>query len=131
MVSHLNAQRVGALAFAGFLVLGSSAARASAAELPQLNFRPSCEAAAAAARAGDSERFDQCRRQEIAARDQLQKDWNGFDSADRASCRSLALMGYHATYTELLTCLEMARDARNLPDEKLPPTTTGSGGPRP
>jgi hypothetical protein len=130
MVLHRDAQRVGALVFAGILVLGLSAAHAFAADVPQLDFRPSCEAAAAAARAGDSERFDQCRRQELAARDQLRKDWNGFNGADRASCRSLALMGYHATYTELLTCLEMARDARNLPDEKLPPTTTGSGRPR-
>jgi hypothetical protein len=67
--------------------------------------------------------FDSCRRSEEAARDVLVKEWSTFSAADRGSCHRLTTIGTPGTYTELLTCLEMKRDARKLPDT----TTVGSG----
>ncbi len=49
------------------------------------------------------------------ARDILVKEWNNFLPADRTSCYRLTTTGTPGTYTELLTCLEMRRDARALP----------------
>ena len=59
--------------------------------------------------------YDSCRRSENAARELLVDQWTSFNAADRRSCHSLTTTGTPGTYTELLTCLEMKRDARNLP----------------
>ena len=60
---------------------------------------------------------------EHAAREILVKQWNSFLAADRGSCYRLTTTGTPGTYTELLTCLEMKRDARKLPDS----STIGQG----
>jgi hypothetical protein len=44
------------------------------------------------------------------------KAWTEFNIADRSSCVR-TMMDFEPTYTELLTCLEMASDARKLPEE--------------
>jgi hypothetical protein len=44
-------------------------------------------------------------------------------SADRSLCTRLSGTGGAPTYTELLVCLEMARDATKLPKEE----TLGAG----
>jgi len=65
-----------------------------------------------------------CIESEKEVRDQLVKQWSSFSAADRASCESEARMGGDSSYTELLTCLEMARDVRSLRSEQaLPPLT--------
>ncbi len=43
------------------------------------------------------------------------KDWTRFPPADRASC--LTSTGITGAYTELLRCLEIKRDARQLPKQ--------------
>ena len=42
-----------------------------------------------------------------------------FPIADRGLCTQTATMGGTASYVELLTCLEMRRDARALPKDAL------------
>ena len=42
----------------------------------------------------------------------------GFNAADQGLCTRLSKTGGTPTYTELLVCLEMARDARKLPKEE-------------
>ena len=54
-----------------------------------------------------------CVKDEQEARDQLVKEWAQFVSADKATCVGLTETGGSGSYIELLTCLEMARDARN------------------
>ena len=56
-----------------------------------------------------------CLDDEKSARDQIVKEWNQFAPADRTSCTRLSTTGGAPTYTELLVCLQMARDARKLP----------------
>jgi hypothetical protein len=51
---------------------------------------------------------------EQAVREQLQRDWPNFSAADKQHCVALAMTGGESRNTELLTCLEMARDVRAL-----------------
>jgi len=46
-------------------------------------------------------------------RQQLEKEWQSFDAADRRQCGKEAEMGGASSYAEFLTCLEMARDTRD------------------
>ena len=58
-----------------------------------------------------------CLDSEEHVRDQLAKAWGSFDSSDRRHCTNESKMGGESSYTELITCLEMARDVRKLHDE--------------
>jgi hypothetical protein len=58
-----------------------------------------------------------CLDSEQSIRDQLIKQWSSFSSADKTACTSEATMGGDSSYTELLTCLEMARDVRTMRTE--------------
>lgn len=55
-----------------------------------------------------------CLQSEQEVREQLVKLWATFAANDRNACVNEAKMGGDSSYTELLTCLEMARDVRNL-----------------
>ena len=55
-----------------------------------------------------------CLASERAIRDELAKEWSNFQPADKLHCVNESVMGGESSYTELLTCLEMARDVRNL-----------------
>jgi hypothetical protein len=54
---------------------------------------------------------------EAEVRTDLMKAWASFDVSDRAHCMSETEMGGESSYTELITCLEMARNVRKLRDE--------------
>ncbi len=58
-----------------------------------------------------------CVDSEHATRDELAKQWSSFSAADKTACTNEATMGGDSSYTELLTCLEMARDVRTLHSE--------------
>ena len=56
---------------------------------------------------------DRCSNDEDAALRELEKAWAQFAVADKRNCIVAATIGGFASYVELLTCLEMARDANN------------------
>jgi hypothetical protein len=85
--------------------------------VPTLNVEPSCRAAASGD-LGIKQDLSACLDDEKGAREQLVKEWGGFASDDKSLCTRLAGTGGTPTYTELLVCLEMARDARKLPKDK-------------
>ncbi len=58
-----------------------------------------------------------CLDSEKAIHDELVKQWSSFNGADKAHCTNEARMGGESSYTELLTCLEMARDVRKMREE--------------
>jgi hypothetical protein len=97
------------------LLLLASTGIAVAQGVPTIDTGPSCRAAAKGS-PGMQQDYDSCRKSEDAARELLVKQWNSFLAADRGSCFRLTTTGTPGTYTELLTCLEMKRDARKLPD---------------
>jgi hypothetical protein len=55
-----------------------------------------------------------CLATEQSVRDELVKQWPNFSAADKVSCVNESKTGGESSYTELLTCLEMARDVRTL-----------------
>lgn len=84
--------------------------------VPKLNYEPSCKAAvAAAALPGRDE--ESCKRDEETARATLEKTWTQFNGADRTRCLRLTSLGGAPSYVELLTCLQMSRDLKNMPDK--------------
>ena len=93
----------------------ASASVATAQDVPKIDVVPSCRAAAAG-KLGANQDYGSCLKSEQAAREILASHWNKFPAADRGSCFRLTTPGTPGTYTELLTCLEMKRDARALPD---------------
>jgi len=72
-----------------------------------------------------------CLDSEQAIRDEIAKQWSSFSAADKTACTNEATMGGDSSYTELLTCLEMARDVRSLHNESQKPAAPGSVPPAP
>jgi hypothetical protein len=54
---------------------------------------------------------------EQSAREQLNKVWSKYASAERSRCADLSSEGGLASYVELLTCLEVSDDAKKLSNE--------------
>lgn len=78
--------------------------------MPVIDPLPACgDAAMRAKPIGD---INLCMRKEMAARDELAKHWAEFSRGDKAVCVPLHTSGGLPTYTELVTCLEVMRDAR-------------------
>jgi hypothetical protein len=98
------------------LLIGAHLAFAVADPVPTLNVEPSCREAASGS-IGIKQDMSVCLDDEKSARAQIVKEWDQFGAADRTSCTRLSTTGGSPTYTELLVCLEMARDARKLPRE--------------
>src|SRR5215831_10200251 len=61
--------------------------------------------------------FQQCVQSEQATREEIKKEWSTFSASDKSHCVALAKTGGESSYTELITCMEMARDVRNLHSE--------------
>jgi hypothetical protein len=62
-----------------------------------------------------------CLDSEREVRNEIAKQWSTFSAADRTSCVNESKMGGESSYTELLTCLEMARDVRKMRSEPQQP----------
>jgi hypothetical protein len=121
------------------LVLQFMIPAASADSVPQLNVEQVCEGIA---KQGGVTFHDpaiatekkNCLDSEYAIRDDLVKVWSNFQAADRVHCVNESVMGGESSYTELLTCLEMARDVRAMRAEQGAaedadqPAVSGSGG---
>ena len=75
--------------------------------------------------------FDQCVQSEQAVRGDLKKEWSTFSTADKSHCVALAKTGGESSYTELITCMEMARDVRKLheADNSSAPVSVGLPAP--
>lgn len=108
------------------VVLASQLAMPVADRAPALNVNPSCEAAA---HSGITLKRDKqsCLNEEFSARDELNRQWTQYPAGDRGRCTQSTATGGVPSYVELLTCLEMAKLARDLPDDELKESTVGQG----
>jgi hypothetical protein len=70
---------------------------------------------------GSTANIDRCHQDEAAALEQLKANWAQFTGVDKSTCHSVATIGGFASYVELLTCLEMAREANNADDNPRGP----------
>jgi hypothetical protein len=67
---------------------------------------------------GSTTILEQCSQDETAALSELKTKWATFSSVDQKTCTAETMIGGFASYVELLTCLEMARDAKNTEDNR-------------
>jgi hypothetical protein len=81
---------------------------------------------------GSTVEFDRCSQDEAAALEQLKANWAQFTGVDKSTCLSVATVAGFASYVELLTCLEMVREANNTDKNPRDPKRTNPvrpGGP--
>lgn len=95
-----------ALALGGFLLV------ATGDEVPTLNTGPTCSDVGSLSMDASG---SSCRQDEKEARDSLATQWKNFPAADRNECLAETQIGGFPSYVQVLTCLEMARDARAMP----------------
>ncbi len=86
--------------------------------VPKLNVDPVCRGIAQQAgtpgeRGGPDLSFRRCVASEMAMRNRLGRRWARYTPDEKANCVGSEMGGF-ASYTDLATCLEMAKDARNL-----------------
>ena len=106
-----------ATVLAAFCLSGSSA---RSDDIPTLDVNPVCHGIAMQGEleAGlQQTSFQQCVQSEQVTRDEMKKEWSTFSTADKSHCVALAKTGGESSYTELITCMEMARDVRKLHSE--------------
>jgi hypothetical protein len=111
--------------FPSLVALGAQLLVHVSADVPQLNVQQVCEGIAIQ---GGSSFHDQavtkdrtdCLQSENEVRQELVKRWSTFTASDKSHCINESEMGGDSSYTELLTCLEMAHDVRNLGKEQTP-----------
>jgi hypothetical protein len=99
------------------LITAISAARSD--QIPVLNVQQVCRGIAQqgmdpSETGGPDLAMAQCMASEQEVRGELVKAWSTFGSADKQHCTREATMGGEASYTDLITCLEMARDVRKM-----------------
>jgi len=88
--------------------------------VPSFNLEPVCRGIAQqgglALEPNQSARqdFKGCIKSETAVRAKLVKRWSTFKAADKANCIGESSAGGLPSYTDLLTCLQMASDASKL-----------------
>ena len=73
---------------------------------------------------GSTVELDRCSEDEGAALRDLQQAWAQFGGADKKNCTAEATTSGFTSYVELMTCLEMARDANNTDKSLRGPQTT-------
>ena len=72
-----------------------------------------------------------CLDSEKAMRDELAKEWSSFTPSDKVACTNESKMGGESSYTELLACLERARDVRTMnADAAKPAAAPATSAPR-
>ena len=86
--------------------------------VPDLNVDPVCRGIAQQASdpsetGGPDLSFAACVKNEQAMRGKLVGEWSTFSQSEKANCIG-DQMGGMASYTDLVSCLEMAKDARQL-----------------
>jgi len=95
------------------LLLGLPAPAAIADSAPKLDVTTSCNAAARGAISAGRDR-ESCLADEHAAEDILNQNWSKYSAADKSQCIGNVKTGGPPSYVELLSCLEVMRDAKKV-----------------
>jgi hypothetical protein len=93
------------------VLLLSSQTVLAADQVPKFDTGRSCRSAAVMATRNTAS----CEQDENNARATLEKEWSQFTPLDQADCTRLMTSGGSPSYVELLTCLEMAKQVKELP----------------
>jgi hypothetical protein len=79
--------------------------------LPNFSTEPTCRGGLTDPK--DNARYEQCLKEEAAAKATLAAGWTKYPAADRETCSATARMGT-PSYVEMLTCLQMDADLREM-----------------
>src|SRR5262245_53798425 len=101
------------LVFALVLLLGYPVAAVGQGPVPVLNVEPGCRQGVASG-ADRRMTFENCMDDEKSARRELEAGWSRFAVNDRERCVALTQTGGNPSYVEVLECLKMAQDVREL-----------------
>jgi hypothetical protein len=80
---------------------------------PTLNVDPSCVAAGMGSVVLGRDK-KACLADETTAQDTLKQNWSKYAANDKSECIGMVTTGGPASYVELLSCVEILRDARNI-----------------
>lgn len=88
-------------------------------DIPNLNVDPVCHGIAQQSgnpseKGGPDLAFSECVKSEEAMRLKLVNEWSTFIPSERTACTGNETSALLPSYTDLVTCLEMARAARTL-----------------
>jgi hypothetical protein len=126
----LSASKISASKIAvAVLLLALPAAAEPADGPPPLDVTVSCNAAARGAISAGRDK-ESCLADEHAAQAQLAESWSKYNPSDRTQCIGNVKTGGPASYVELLSCLEVMKDAKEsretdplmLPEQQQPAT---------
>jgi hypothetical protein len=97
-------------------------------ELPFLNVLPLCRGVVSQSdtplEAGvRSMTIQECVKYERVDRETIKEEWSTFSASEKRNCVAEATMGGESSYTDLLTCLEIARDVKKMKIRQSPVTT--------
>jgi|SRR5580704_3626700 hypothetical protein len=104
---------VAALCAAGAGADAARVARVHVAGPPTLKVGTSCEAAGSGSVVAGRNK-ESCLADETTALDTLKQNWSKYQASDKTECVALENSGGPASYVELLSCLEVRRDARTI-----------------
>jgi len=96
------------------VILTASQITLAADAIPKFNVEQICRRAGEVSVSLGRSASD-CKRNEEDARSKLQEDWAQYSPAQRTGCVRFSSLGSSPSYVELLTCLEMAKQAKELP----------------
>lgn len=88
----------------------------AADSVPKFDVERTCLPATAAASLPGRDSAS-CQRDEEDARSKLHNDWSIYSAEQRSHCTRLVGIDRAPSYVELLTCLEMAKQVKELPEE--------------
>jgi hypothetical protein len=87
--------------------------RTGAGDPPTLEVGSSCEAAGRGSVVLGRDK-KACLGDETTAQDTLKQNWSKYVGTDKSDCVGMVTTGGPASYVELLSCVEILRDARNI-----------------
>jgi hypothetical protein len=88
----------------------------AAETIPKYSVELTCRAAAEAS-TNPGRGSNDCQRDETDAQSKLEQEWARYTSTQRANCARFAGLDRAPSYVESLTCMEMAKQAQELPEE--------------
>jgi len=100
------------------IALGTQLVMTVADGVPKFNIERGCRVDSTQAfdlSVGQNETVKRCVADEQGAMAQLQTQWSQFRATDKTQCIGEANIGDTPSYVDLLTCLQLAKDARQLP----------------
>jgi hypothetical protein len=98
------------------IILTASHVVLAADTVPKFDVERTCRPAAAAGILPGRD-SSACQRDENDARSKLEQDWTQYTAAQRSQCAGFVGLDRAPSYVELLTCLEIAKQAKELPQE--------------